>query len=82
MKIIRRYSNRKLYDTEASHYVNLGQIADLIRAGEEIRVIDKDSQRDLTTATFCQIIFEETKRGPQAPILALRRIIVNGLPVE
>ena len=82
MRTIRRYSNRKLYDTQASHYVNLQQIAELIRGGEEIRVIDKTSQRDLTTATFCQIIFEETKREPQLPILGLRKIIVSGLPSE
>jgi len=82
MRTIRRYSNRKLYDTQDSHYVNLQQIADLIRGGEEIRVIHKTSQRDLTAATFCQIIFEETKRGPQLPVAGLRKIIVSGLPVE
>ena len=82
MRTIRHYSNRKLYDTQTSHYVNLQQIADLIRSGEEIRVIDKSSQRDLTTATFCQIIFEETKREPQLPITGLRKIIISGMPVE
>jgi len=82
MRIIRRYANRKLYDTQTSCYVNLQQIADLVRGGEEIRVIDKSSQRDLTTSPFCQIIFEETKRGPQLPVTGLRKIIISGMPVE
>ncbi len=82
MRTIRRYPNRKMYDTQESHYVNLQQIADLIRGGEEIRVIDKASHRDLTAATLCQIIFEETKRGPQLPVPGLRKIIVSGLPVD
>ncbi len=78
MRTIKRYSNRKLYDTQESHYVTLQQIAGLIRNGDEVRVIDKDTQRDLTSATLAQIIFEEERRGPQLPTSGLRQIIQAG----
>jgi hypothetical protein len=58
-------SNRKLYDTQESHYVTLAQIASIIRAGDDIKVLDKDTGRDLTAATMALIIFEEEKRGPK-----------------
>ena len=79
VRTIKRYSNRKLYDTHDSHYVTLQQIAGLIRNGDEIRVIDKTTQQDLTAAMMAQIIFEEEKRGPRLPADALRRIIRSGL---
>ena len=82
MRMIRRYSNRKLYDTQDSHYVTLAQIAALIRAGEEIRVTNKPTGKDLTAATMAQILFEETKNGKPWPVAGLRKIIVSGLPVE
>jgi polyhydroxyalkanoate synthesis repressor PhaR len=79
MRIIRRYSNRKLYDTQESHYVTLTQVAGLVRNGEEIRVIAKDTNSDLTAATLALIIFEEEKRGPRLPVSGLRRIIQTGV---
>ena len=79
-RIIKRYSNRKLYDTQDSHYVTLEKLAELVRAGEELRVIENGTQRDLTAATMALIIFEEEKRGPRLPVEALRRIIRSGLP--
>jgi polyhydroxyalkanoate synthesis repressor PhaR len=82
MRMIRRYSNRKLYDTQDSHYVTLAQIAKIIRAGEEIRVTNKNTGKDLTAATMAQIIFEETKNGQPLAVEGLRKIIVSGLPVE
>jgi polyhydroxyalkanoate synthesis repressor PhaR len=82
MRIIRRYSNRKLYDTVDSHYVTLENIAALIRSGEDIQVVSKDSGQDITAATIAQIIFEETKNGKALPVEGLRRIIISGLPVE
>src|SRR3954469_16020079 len=82
VRTIKRYSNRKLYDTTDSRYVTLQQIAGLIRNGDEIRVIDKTTQQDLTAATMAQIIFEEEKRGPRLPVEGLRRIIRTGLPAQ
>ena len=61
-KIIKRYSNRKLYDTERSCYVTLDEIALMIREGEELKIIDKDSGENLTSVTFAQIIFEAEKK--------------------
>ena len=78
MRTIKRYSNRKLYDTQASHYVTLQQLAEVVRAGDEIRVVDKSSQRDLTAATLAQIIFEEEKRNPKLSPSGLRQIIQTG----
>ena len=78
-RTIKRYSNRKLYDTTDSRYVTLHQIAAMIRNGDEIRVVDKATQADLTTATLAQIIFEEEKKGPRLPVEGLRKIIRNGL---
>jgi polyhydroxyalkanoate synthesis repressor PhaR len=62
---IKRYENRKLYDTETSEYVSLSDIADLVRRGETVEVIDNASERDITAQTLTQIILEEGKSGHQ-----------------
>lgn len=62
MRIIKRYPNRKLYDTEAKKYVTLNGIAERIRDGEEVQVIDHTSGEDLTAVTLTQIIFEREKQ--------------------
>ncbi|MCK5314811.1 MAG: polyhydroxyalkanoate synthesis regulator DNA-binding domain-containing protein, partial [Anaerolineales bacterium] len=59
---IKRYPNRKLYDTEAKQYITLDEIADLIRQGQEIRVTDNVTGEDLTAVTLSQIIFEQEKK--------------------
>jgi polyhydroxyalkanoate synthesis repressor PhaR len=82
MRTIKRYGNRKLYDTQDSRYVTLDEIAGIIRGGDDVRVLSHDTQEDLTAATLAQIIFEEEKRAPKLPIEGLRRIIRNGLPLE
>lgn len=63
MRIIKRYENRKLYDTEDRKYVSLEDIANLIRRGLDVRVVDNASEADLTQQTLTQVIFEEGKRG-------------------
>lgn len=82
MRMIKRYANRKLYDTKASRYVTLEELASLVRAGEEIQVFDKATERDLTSATLAQIIFEGQKREPTLPVQALSDIIRRGLGAE
>ncbi len=78
-RMIKRYANRKLYDTKESRYVTLEQIAELIREGEDVKVIDNNSKEDLTSITLAQIIFEEEKRQRSfLPLSALRRIIQSG----
>jgi polyhydroxyalkanoate synthesis repressor PhaR len=78
-RLIKRYGNRKLYDTKASRYVTLDGIAELVRGEEDLRIIDNDTGEDLTAVTFAQIIYEEAKRSegePQVPVF--RRIIRQG----
>lgn len=60
---IKRYNNRKLYDTESSEYVSLSDIAALVRDGETVEVIDNSTGEDLTAQTLTQIILEEGKDG-------------------
>lgn len=62
MRLIKRYPNRKLYDTEDKRYVTLNDIAQLIRHGEEIQVQDHSTGEDLTALTLTQIIVEQEKR--------------------
>jgi polyhydroxyalkanoate synthesis repressor PhaR len=78
-RVIKRYSNRKLYDTQSSRYVTLEQIADLIREGEDVRIVDNNSKEDLTSITLAQIIFEEEKKQKSfLPLGAMRNIIQSG----
>jgi polyhydroxyalkanoate synthesis repressor PhaR len=61
MPLIKRYSNRKLYDTQAKRYVTLDDVAALIRAGEDVRVVDNETGDDLTDVTLAQVIFAEAR---------------------
>lgn len=62
MPVIKRYPNRKLYDTEAKRYITLNEIAALIRTGEEVVVMDHSTDEDLTAVVLTQIIFEQEKQ--------------------
>ena len=62
MLVIKRYPNRKLYDTVAKKYITLDGIAQLIRDGQDIQILDHSSGEDLTTLTLTQIIFEQEKK--------------------
>lgn len=76
---IKRYQNRKLYDTTNSIYVTLDDIALMLRRGDEVRVIDNRTKEDLTTVTLTQIIFEEEKKNHKVlPLSTLRTIIREG----
>ena len=75
MRLIKRYPNRKLYDTEDKKYVTLNEIARLIRLGHEVQVLDHLSGEDLTAITLTQIISEQEKR--QAGFLP--RPVLRGL---
>ncbi|MFH2009417.1 MAG: polyhydroxyalkanoate synthesis regulator DNA-binding domain-containing protein [bacterium] len=74
-RVIKRYANRKLYDTQHSCYVTLEQIAAMIREGEDVQIIDNNSKDDLTSVTLAQIIFEEEKKRRLLPLVGLRSII-------
>jgi polyhydroxyalkanoate synthesis repressor PhaR len=77
-RVVKRYANRKLYDTQRSRYVTLDQIAEMIRNGEEVKIVDNNSKEDLTAITLAQIIFEEEKKRSFMPLSALRNIIQSG----
>ncbi len=77
-KVIKRYTNRKLYDTVESRYVTLDEIAQMIKGGAEVKIIDNRSKEDLTSVTLAQIIFEEEKKRSHMPLGFLREIIRNG----
>ena len=62
-RLIKRYANRKLYDTRDSRYVTLQQVAVFVREGEDVKIIDNKSKEDLTNVTLAQIIYEEEKKG-------------------
>jgi len=62
--LIKKYANRKLYDTRTSRYITLDGIAQLVRDGHEIKVVDRDNGNDLTPVTLSQIVLSEEKRGP------------------
>ena len=62
--LIKKYANRKLYDTQTSRYITLEGIADLVRDGRDIQVVDRDTGQDITQVILSQIVLSEEKRGP------------------
>jgi polyhydroxyalkanoate synthesis repressor PhaR len=77
--VIKRYSNRKLYDTQESRYVTLEELEELIRAGKEISVVDVSTGEDLTSVTLAQIILEnERNRRAALPTAFLHQLIKHG----
>ncbi len=75
-RIIKRYSNRKLYDTKDSRYVTLLQIAEMVRGAEEVQIIDNNTKDDLTEITLAQIIYEEQKAHARSvPLQTLKELI-------
>ena len=74
MPLIKKYDNRRLYDTHASRYVNLSDIAGLIRAGEDVRIEDAKNV-DITREVLLQVILESPGGPELLPVGLLRRII-------
>ena len=77
-KVIKRYTNRKLYDTVESRYVTLDEIAEMVKAGAEVRILDNRTKEDLTSVTLAQIIFEEEKKTSKMSLRTLRDLIRHG----
>ena len=78
MRVIKRYDNRKLYDTQSSKTVNLSEIADMIRQGDEIQVIDSQGH-DITPKILGQIFLQENLETKQ---LFLNKFVLQGLIQE
>jgi polyhydroxyalkanoate synthesis repressor PhaR len=75
--LIKKYGNRRMYDTAGSRYVNLDDLAAMVRAGKEVRVVDAKTGQDLTRVTLTQIITEDAKDKPTGlPLELLRQLIV------
>ena len=78
-KIIKKYGNRKLYDTQQSSYVVLKDIEKMIRNKEDIQIIDNETQVDITVPTLTQIIFSSEKKSKiSPPVSVLKSIIREG----
>jgi polyhydroxyalkanoate synthesis repressor PhaR len=78
-RVIKRYSNRKLYDTKGSTYVTLLQIAEMIRQGEEVEIVDNATKEDKTDVTLALIISEELRTKPRAiPLSTLKALVRHG----
>lgn len=63
--VIKRYQNRKLYDTNQSCYVTLDEVGSLIQKGQEIKVIDNKDQSDITATTLLQVMFDKERKKIQ-----------------
>lgn len=75
--VIKKYGNRRLYDTANSRYVNLDDIAALVREGKVVSVVDAKTGQDLTRVTLTQIITEDAKDKPTGlPLELLRQLII------
>ena len=78
MRVVKKYSNRRLYDTEESRYASLDEIAETIRDGTDVRVVDVKSGEDLTQPTLAQIILESRGAARLLPTELLMQLIRMG----
>lgn len=77
--LIKKYPNRRLYDTEQSTYVSLSQVADMIRGGRQVEVIDVKTKEDVTAFILTQVILEEARnKNNLLPVPLLHLIIQYG----
>jgi polyhydroxyalkanoate synthesis repressor PhaR len=74
--IIKKYANRRLYDTESSSYITLERLAEMVRQKRQFKVVDAKSGEDLTRGVLTQIIMDEESRGStMLPVNFLRQLI-------
>jgi len=77
--LLKKYANRRLYDTEKSAYVTLDQVSDLIKNGRQVEIIDAKTQEDVTAFILTQIIMEEAKnKNSLLPVTLLHLLIRHG----
>ena len=81
MVTIKRYPNRRLYDSQLSSYITLGDIAERVRRAEDFRVIDAKSGEDLTRRVLTQVVLEQARQGEAGPpVEFLRHLILASDP--
>ena len=75
--VIKKYENRRLYDTTSSRYINLDEIAQLIKDGTDVKVVDAATGEDITRVVLTQIIMDDAK-GPDSafPLDILRQMVI------
>lgn len=79
VRMIKKYQNRKLYDTKNSCYITLEDIAKMVKMGEEVRVVDNKSKNDVTSVILTQILVDQEKATKSIlPLTMLRDIIQKG----
>src|SRR5210317_1734916 len=78
VRIIKRYQNRKLYDTHQSCYVTLEEIAQIIREGNEIQVIDNKTKNDITYMTQIQLLFDQERKSTNLGDVELLKRVIRG----
>ncbi len=76
--LIKRYANRKLYNTQTSRYITLKGISDLIEEGEEVRVIDNETGEDITNVALSQILVDSERQGREVPKTLLSDLFQRG----
>ncbi len=76
--LIKRYANRKLYNTDTSRYITLKGIAELLDAGEEVRVIDNETGEDITSVALSQILVDSKRSNTSPPETLLSQILGRG----
>jgi polyhydroxyalkanoate synthesis repressor PhaR len=76
--LIKRYANRKLYNTQSSRYITLKGIAELLERGEEVRVIDNESGEDITKVALSQILVDESRSNHEPSTSLLTQIMERG----
>ncbi len=76
--LIKRYANRKLYNTQTSRYITLKGIAELVEAGEDVRVIDNETGEDITSVTLSQVLVDSEREGRSVSRTLLSDLIQRG----
>jgi polyhydroxyalkanoate synthesis repressor PhaR len=76
--LIKRYANRKLYNTKTSRYITLKGIAELIEVGEDVRVIDNETGEDITSVALSQILVDHERANTAVPKTLLSELIARG----
>jgi polyhydroxyalkanoate synthesis repressor PhaR len=76
--LIKRYANRKLYNTQTSRYITLKGISELIEAGEDVRVIENETGQDITNVALSQILVDSERQGREVPKSLLSDLLHRG----
>ena len=74
---LKKYSNRRLYDSEKSAFVTLSQVAEMVREGYQVEVVDVETKEDVTSYILLQIVLEETKKKSSLLPLSLLYLIIR-----